>query len=184
MLEESPSPKNIGTWATGNGTDTSSIPYLSSRLEKWLISKKLNFSAAPSTTLSKLLETPAMPLETIYDNDFSAAHLKTPEKSSSKINSSLHSVHSRINAYLCSKCVPEMKSDSQMISTMLRSTDDEGFKDIEAAVKKLSLASTSTSVDHDYVDPFSSLLVVCGQTVPSTLLDVFSKYWFVLVPIM
>lgn len=77
-----------------------------------------------------------------------------------------------------------MKSDSQMISTMLRSTDDEGFKDIEAAVKKLSLASTSTSVDHDYVDPFSSLLVVCGQTVPSTLLDVFSKYWFVLVPIM
>ncbi|KAF2307342.1 hypothetical protein GH714_026480 [Hevea brasiliensis] len=176
LLEESPSPKHFGTWATDNQTDTSSIPYLSSRLEKWLISKKLNSSSAPSTTLSKLLETPAMPLETICDNDFSAANLKTPEKSSLKINSSLHSVQSRINAYLLSKYVSERKSDSQTIRTMLTITDDEGCKDIEAAVKKLSLASTSTSLDHDYVDPFSSLLAICGQSVPSTLLDVFSKY--------
>ncbi|KAJ9186043.1 hypothetical protein P3X46_005598 [Hevea brasiliensis] len=176
LLEESPSPKHFGTWATDNQTDTSSIPYLSSRLEKWLISKKLNSCSAPSTTLSKLLETPAMPLETICDNDFSAANLKTPEKSSLKINSSLHSVQSRINAYLLSKYVSERKSDSQTIRTMLTITDDEGCKDIEAAVKKLSLASTSTSLDHDYVDPFSSLLAICGQSVPSTLLDVFSKY--------
>ncbi|KDP23342.1 hypothetical protein JCGZ_23175 [Jatropha curcas] len=175
LLEESPSPKNSGKWTADNQTDTIPIPHLSSRLEKWLISKKLNYSCGPSSTLSKLLETPVMSLEPICGDDFGGIDLVTPEKSSSKVCSSLHSVQSRINAYLINKYVSGRNSNSEK-SSMLAILRDDDCKDIEASIKKLSLASTSTTLDHDYVNPFSSLLAVCGQMAPLTLLDVFSKY--------
>ncbi|XP_050223094.1 serine/threonine-protein kinase haspin homolog [Mercurialis annua] len=177
LLEESPSPKNFGTWITGNQANNAPIPRLSSRLQNWLITKKLKDSSGMSTTLSKLLEeTPKMPLEPIYVDDINTPNLKTPEKSYFKPNLILHSVRRRINELLLTNYVPERRSSLQRSSTMLSRLRDEGFKDIESAIKKLSLASKSTSVDHDCVDPFSSLLAVCGQTAPSTLLDVFSKY--------
>ncbi|XP_065851970.1 serine/threonine-protein kinase haspin homolog [Euphorbia lathyris] len=176
LLEESPSPKSFGTWATGSENENIAIPHLSSRLEQWLISKKLNFSCEPSTTLSKLLETPAMPFEPLCGDDSGAANLRTPEKFSLKFHSSLHSVHSSINALLLSKYLPQRKSGSQKNSSLLASSHDDGCKDIETAIKKLSFASTSTSLDHEYLDPFSALMAVCAQTLPSTLLDVFSKY--------
>ncbi|EEF50024.1 Serine/threonine-protein kinase Haspin, putative [Ricinus communis] len=195
LPEESPSPKNFGTWITGNQSDNVAIPHLSSRLESWLITKqlKLNESSAPSTALSKLLESPRMPLEPICADDFNTINLITPvksslktnsnlhsmqniinlitpEESSLKTNSNLHSMQKRINAYLLKK------SNSRNSNSVLSRLRDEGCKDIELAVKKLSLASTSTSADNDNVDPFSSLLAYCGQSVPSTLLDVISKY--------
>ncbi|CAK7340437.1 unnamed protein product [Dovyalis caffra] len=175
LLEESPSPKSSSTWATGNETDAVALPHLSSRLEKWLIAKKLNYSCGPSSTLSKILETPTMPpLGPMCDDDFNIIDLITPEKPVLKTNSKLHSVQSGIKSYLPSKDVFERNSLAQMSSSML--VRDEGYEDIEGAVKKLSLASTSTLSDHDYVDPFAALLAVCEQSVPSTLLEVFSKY--------
>lgn len=175
LLEESPSPKSSSTWATGNETNAVVIPHLSSRLEKWLIAKKLNYSCEPSSTLSKILETPTMPpLSTMSGDDFNIVDLITPEKAALKTNSKLHSVHSRIRSYLPSKGVLERNSLAQKSSSML--VGHEGCEDIEGAVKKLSLASTSSLSDHDYVDPVTALLAVCGQSVPSTLLEVFSKY--------
>ncbi|XP_062151359.1 uncharacterized protein LOC133879425 [Alnus glutinosa] len=61
----------------------------------------------------------------------------------------------------------------------------EGHEDcehLEVAVKKLSLASTTASLDHDQLDPFATLSSVCGQSSPSTLKNAFSKYWFVSYP--
>ncbi|KAK6242911.1 hypothetical protein QUC31_009320 [Theobroma cacao] len=129
LLEESPSPKNFGTWAMGNQSVTDLVPLVSSRLEKWLFSKKLNFSCGPSSTLSKILETPAAPLDSIYSDDLDSSRLRTPEKS---IQISASSV-------------------------------DGGCEDINAAIKKLSLV---TSSDLDGVDPFSALLEICQQLAP------------------
>ncbi|XP_021282770.1 serine/threonine-protein kinase haspin homolog isoform X1 [Herrania umbratica] len=139
LLEESPSPKNFGTWALGNQSVTDPVPLVSSRLEKWLFSKKLNFSCGPSSTLSKILETPAAPLDSIYSDDLDSSRLRTPEKS---IQISASSV-------------------------------DGGCEYINAAIKKLSLA---TSSDLDGVDPFSALLEICQQLAPLRFFELFSKY--------
>ena len=172
LLEESPSPKNFGIWAMGSQNNNIAIPQLSSRLEKWLISKKLNHSFGPSSTLSKILETPAMPLEPICGDDFSSLNLRTPEKSSAKTNS-------QTNAILVDKNVLEWDINSQKSNPVSLSEGHDGCEDIEVAVKKLSLASTSASLDRDQLDPFAALLAVCGQSSPSKLKDVFSNYWFV-----
>ncbi|XWS42284.1 hypothetical protein CRYUN_Cryun16bG0001600 [Craigia yunnanensis] len=142
LLEESPSPKNFGTWATGNQTLTDHIPHVSSRLEKWLFSKKLNFSFGPSSTLSKILETPAAQMDSISSDGLDFSSLRTPEKSNSISSSDV----------------------------------DEGCEDVNAAIRKLSLASTSTSSDLEPIDPFSALLEICKQPAPSKFLDLFSKY--------
>ncbi|KAJ7973216.1 putative Serine/threonine-protein kinase Haspin [Quillaja saponaria] len=87
LVEESPSPKKLDTWAVGNKTDSGPVPLLCTRLEKWLMSKKLNHGCGPSSTLSKILDTPSMALEPIADFDLP----QTPQKSSVKINSQLYS---------------------------------------------------------------------------------------------
>ncbi|KAF3956877.1 hypothetical protein ACB098_03G007000 [Castanea mollissima] len=176
LLEESPSPKNFGTWAMDGQSNNIIIPHLSSRLEKWLLSKKLNHSVGPSSTLSKILETPAMPLEQICGDDSGSLNLRTPEKSSMKTNSQLPSVQSRSNSILVDKIVIEGDINSQKCNTASVSEGHEGCEDIEVAIKKLSLASTSASLDRDQSDPFAALLAVCGQSSPSKLKDVFSNY--------
>ncbi|GAV76021.1 DUF3635 domain-containing protein [Cephalotus follicularis] len=161
LLEESPSPKKFGTWAMGSQNDSVSIPHLSSRLEKWLISKKLNHTCGPSSTLSKILETPAI----------HGSNLRTPEKTCIESDPALHS----INASLIGKDVVQRDADLQKRNPILVTVGDDGCEDIEAAIKKLSLAS-SLSFDLDYKDRFAALLAVCGQSTPSNLLDVFAKF--------
>jgi hypothetical protein len=110
---------------------------------------------------------------TLSDHDLNIVDLITPENPDLETNSKMHSVQSRIKSYLQSIDVLERNSLSQKSSSML--VCDEGCEGIEGAIKKLSLASTSTLSDHDYGDPLAALLVVCGQSVPLTLLEVFSK---------
>ncbi|KAK9292159.1 hypothetical protein L1049_020118 [Liquidambar formosana] len=168
LLEESPSPKNYGTWTKGTQTDNIAIPHLSSVLEKWLISKKLNYSCGPSGSLSKLLETPEMPMESICGDGFDSSNLKTPEKASVQIHSGLYSLQNRSNARFVDEDVLERHICPQKSNKESLIMGDEGHEDIEVAVRKLSLTSHS--------DPFSALLTVCGQSAPSTLLDALSKY--------
>ncbi|XP_061366256.1 serine/threonine-protein kinase haspin homolog [Gastrolobium bilobum] len=52
LLEESPSPKKVGTWTLGNMTEGAPIPDVCSRLEKWLYSRKehyFSFSSGSET---------------------------------------------------------------------------------------------------------------------------------------
>ncbi|XP_042986441.1 serine/threonine-protein kinase haspin homolog isoform X2 [Carya illinoinensis] len=175
LLEESPSPKNFSTWAMGTQTNNIAIPHLSSRLEKWLISRKLNHTCGPSSTLSKILETPAMPLEPICGNDLNPSNLRTPEKSSMKTNSQLLAVHSRLCSILVDKDALERDHNSQYRNLVSGSEGQGCCEDLEVAVKKLSLASTSVCFDSDQLDPFAALLAVCGQPSPSKLKDVFSN---------
>ncbi|PON98252.1 Tyrosine-protein kinase [Trema orientale] len=157
LLEESPSPKKFGTWAGANQTDVVAMTHLSTRLNNWLISKKLNYSCGPSSTLSKILGTPSITQEPIGYDDFDSLSMRTPEKSSVKISSHLPYV--------------EITSKSHKMEDVGK----EGSEDLEVAVKKLSLASASSS-DADHFNPFTTLLAVCEQSVPSKFQDVFSKY--------
>lgn len=202
LLEESPSPKNFVTWVAGNQTDVP-IPHLSSRLEKWLFSKKSNYTFRPSSTLSKLLKTPSslslhsiqgtpplslhpiqgspfMSLEPIVGDDLHPSDLKTPKKSYEKVNFSLFSAESKHDLSLVDQSVLE-KDIIRSNKTNAKSdgAGNESFADIETSVKKLSLAPTSASLSYDELDPFAALLAVCGQSSPAKLLDVFSKFWFV-----
>ncbi|XP_039028600.1 serine/threonine-protein kinase haspin homolog, partial [Hibiscus syriacus] len=154
LLEESPSPKHFGTWATGNQTVPYSIPHISSRLEKWLLSKKINFSCGPSSTFSKILETPAAPIDDIYTDDMDFSIVKTPEK-----------------------CSPISISDGDQVCEDISASDgDQGCEDINASIGKFSLASTTTSSHLDRIDPFTGLLGICEQSAPLQFLDFFSKY--------
>ncbi|KAK9192461.1 hypothetical protein WN944_003153 [Citrus x changshan-huyou] len=175
LLEESPSPKHFSTWAMGNQNDTVPIPHLCSRLEKWLLSKKFNYSCGPSSTLSKILETPYRNLESLQ-GEVNFSILSTPKKSSFKDTSGFPSIQSRFNEEFITKDVHERDINSRKSNAVSESVKNESCEDIEVAVKKLSLASTSASSVVDHVNPFSTLLAVCGQSAPTKLLDLFSKY--------
>lgn len=178
MLEESPSPKSFSTW-TSSQFDSATVPSLCSRIEKWLISKKSNYSLAPSSTLSKILETPLGSIEPIGRNHLEKFKLRTPEKSSREIDVHFCSIQRRFISSINDLDDLEIESNGDNRSNKAEVVSTEDCEDIEVAVKKLSLASTSTSF-HDYnLDPLSALLAVCGQSAPSTLKDAFSNYWFV-----
>ncbi|KAF4359357.1 hypothetical protein G4B88_024024 [Cannabis sativa] len=155
LLEESPSPKVFGTWAGANNTDSVALTHLSTRLNKWLICRNLNYSCGPSSTLSKILGTPSVKLEPIDCGNIDPENMKTPEKSSAKGTSRL-------------PC-------AEITSHKVEDVGNESFEELEASVKKLSLASTSSS-DALQFNPFATLLAVCEQSVPSKFQDVFSKY--------
>ncbi|KAI9157312.1 hypothetical protein LWI28_020439 [Acer negundo] len=175
LLEESPSPKRFGTWTMGNQSENVTITHLCSRLKKWQISKKLNYSCGSSGTLSKILETPSTTLKPIKREDFDASILRTPEKSSPKITTGLQSIQSRPDKNITNKDVPQRDYIS-LSNELLVSVKEESCEDIEVGVKELSLASTSASLDLDHVNPFAMLLAVCDQLAPAKLLDVLSKY--------
>ncbi|PKI53069.1 hypothetical protein CRG98_026530 [Punica granatum] len=162
LLEESPSPKKSSTWVVGNQTDLAALPPLSTRLERWLMSKRLNFTGEPSSTLSKILESPA--IET---------NLETPRLASQHICSGAHSILKSIDPSSMNKSYVQIYTNMEKGRLDLKDTGDDSHKDLDAAIKKLSLASAS---DSDFLDPFTQLLAVCGQSAPTGFLDVFSKY--------
>lgn len=159
LLEESPSPKKSATWVQ---SDDIAIPHMSTALRKWLISKKLNRSCGPSASLSKLLGTPALSGQSIRRNGSNSSCLETP--SSMHIDSGLHMLKNKFNSSFT------IKEEFEILG-------DEGFEEIDEAVRKLS-------IEGHHLDPFLALLAVCGQSSPSMLVDVFSKFWFVLIGLL
>ncbi|KAH1259197.1 Serine/threonine-protein kinase haspin [Glycine max] len=108
-------------------------------------------------------------LEAIHDIDFSASDLKTLERTD-RSNLLLHTIKTEEK-----KTSIENGSHLQTNEKMLSAPSGKGSEDIEAAVKKLSLVSTSSSMDDDQINPFSVLLSICGQSAPSVLQDIFSR---------
>ncbi|KAK3025045.1 hypothetical protein RJ639_043323 [Escallonia herrerae] len=176
LLEESPSPKKSGTWTTGIQYDKIVLSHLSSALEKWLITKKLNFSCGPSGSLSKILETPALREAYRRGYGFGSSSSKTPEIAPLQIHSGLHSVLNRFDSSVVGKDVFARRISSRKSSQEIQDLDEEGCQDIEAGVRNLCLTSQHSSLDGLYLDPLVALLTVCGMSAPSTLLEVFSDY--------
>ncbi|KAK3017003.1 hypothetical protein RJ639_006569 [Escallonia herrerae] len=173
LLEESPSPKKSGTWTMGIQNDKIALSHLSSALEKWLITKKLNFSCGPSGSLSKILETPALREAYRRGYGFGSSSLKIPPL---QIHSGLHSVQNRFDSGVVDRDVFARRISSRKSSQEIQDMDEEGCQDIEAGVRNLCLTSQHSSLDGLYLDPLVALLTVCGMSAPSTLLEVFSDY--------
>ncbi|KAJ8572754.1 hypothetical protein K7X08_009265 [Anisodus acutangulus] len=175
LMVESPSPNKSSTWTVGIQTDDVVISRLSSVLQKWLISKKLNDSYAPPASLSKILETPASRKESAIGLIYGSSNVKTPEKTSLRIPSGLYSTQNKRIGF-----TNEDVSTGQPLSERgigeICSMDEEGCEDIDVAVSKLSLTSRPSSVDGHTWDPFLALLAACGQSAPLTLLEILSKY--------
>lgn len=164
-MEESPSPKKVGTWIVGSITEEAPLPSLCSRLEKWLLSRRLNPRCGPSSTLSKIFDTPSTNLETIRDIDFNFSDFRLRSLEQTDLsNSQLHNLKTG-------------ESKRSLIDDSL--IESEGCEDIEVCVKKLSLTSTSSSIYDDHNSPFTVLLEICGQSAPAMLQDVFSRYRYV-----
>ncbi|KAI5424627.1 serine/threonine-protein kinase haspin homolog [Lathyrus oleraceus] len=151
LMEESPSPKKVGTWIVGNNMEEVPLPSLCSRLERWLHSRRLNPRCGPSSRLSKILDTPTMNLE-VRMRSLDQSGLSNSQLSNLKSGESNRSLN---NASLI---------------------ESEGCEDVEAGLKKLSLTSTTSSIYDDHNNPFSVLLEICGQSAPSMLQDLFSRY--------
>ncbi|KAK7379153.1 hypothetical protein VNO80_04606 [Phaseolus coccineus] len=169
LLEESPSPKK-NTWIADDMKQEGPMPTICSRLEKWLHSKRLNSSYGLSSTLSKILDASSTRLEGIQDIDFSTPELRTLEPTE-KGNSLLQTIKTGDRK-------TSVKNDIHLQQTnekMLFAQSGEGCENINAAVKKLSLTATSSSIDNDHISPFSALLAICGQSAPSLLQDIFSS---------
>nr|VDD08065.1 unnamed protein product [Brassica rapa] len=165
LVEESPSPKtkNASTWINGEQV-VPEVPHLATRLEKWLISKKLNRPCGPSSTLSKILETShsTTRLEPILDDDaLDALALGTPESAS---NSSIFRLIQSGGDSLDAEDAPSVRK----IKTEEIDLEDE--------LKRLSLTSDLASSHLDYEKPFLDLLSACGQMRPSNFMEVFSKF--------
>lgn len=130
------------------------VTHLSSVLQKWLVSKKLNRTYAFPGSLSKILETPV-----------SSSTIKTPGQDylgELILNSTEQMLKSSLN--------------EKPLSSM---TIEETCEDLEGAVSKLSLTSRPSSMDSCAWDSYLALLTACGQSVASTLTDLLSFYWFV-----
>ncbi|KAF5194923.1 Serine/threonine-protein kinase haspin-like protein, partial [Thalictrum thalictroides] len=156
LLEESPSPKNFGTWVMDNQNDEFVLTHLSSRLGAWLAARKLNYSCGPSGKLSNILETPSLHLESIRSEDSVTSNERTPRKTSGQTSSSFLNAQNGIG------------------SGLMNTVDSE---DIGDAIKRLSLSPQPASFGSEQEkDPYVTLLRVCEQSTPSTLLDVLSKY--------
>ncbi|KAG5391052.1 hypothetical protein IGI04_032593 [Brassica rapa subsp. trilocularis] len=179
LVEESPSPKtkNASTWINGEQV-VPEVPHLATRLEKWLISKKLNRPCGPSSTLSKILETShsTTRLEPILDDDaLDALALGTPESAS---NSSIFRLIQSGGDSLDAEDAPVTKIKAEEIEF-----EDESVRkikteeiDLEDELKRLSLTSDLASSHLDYEKPFLDLLSACGQMRPSNFMEVFSKF--------
>ncbi|KAE9593729.1 hypothetical protein Lal_00036463 [Lupinus albus] len=174
LMEESPSPKKAGMWLVGNSKEEAEVPPVCSRLEKWLYSRQLNPGYSSSTTLFKILETPSTISGTSHDFNFCASDLRTLERTGVN-NSQSDKIKTGDNRGFIVGSSSGIDINLRIKEEIQSDQYDEGHEHIEAAVKKLSLTSTSSLVDDDHISPFSALLAICGQFAPLMLQDAFSS---------
>lgn len=143
------------------------MPHLSTRLEKWLISKKLNRACGPSSTLSKILENSTTRLEPICDDDDAFDSLAS--------NTSVFRLIQSCDDSLAAEDVPVRKIKTEEIDL-----EDELKQeiDLEDELKRLSLTSDLISPHLDFEKSFIDLLSACGQIQPSNFMEAFSKFWY------
>ncbi|XP_052163436.1 serine/threonine-protein kinase haspin homolog [Oryza glaberrima] len=149
LMEESPSPKNFGTWA--RGMEQNYIVHdLSAILERWKISKLAKFAA--SRPLFDIMETPVVP-SVRSDCSLHDSH-RTPEKDRG----------SRTNPMR--RTIPSGLSDKTSIFTSFS----------ELKIKEEPDDSSIPSLSAEAMTAFAQLLLVCNQSAPITLAEAFSTY--------
>lgn len=159
LIEESPSPKNFGTWARGMEEDQIDHD-LVAILERWKISKLAR--QASSQLLFDIMESPIMP-SVLSDNSNSYSY-RTPEKDRGSV------IHSMARAI-----PPGCTGNS------LKSTAEE--TSIISSLGQLNITKEPVEVSIPFggeaLTAFEQLLMVCKQSAPVTLAEVFSAYGYV-----
>ncbi|KAL5700643.1 non-specific serine/threonine protein kinase [Ranunculus cassubicifolius] len=176
LAEESPSPKNFGTWNMGAQISQFPLTDVSSRLGKWLASKKLDYSVGPSARLSNILETPSVPLESICSESSEPSSERTPERASKPTSLGFSSLNCRLDSDLMNLDVIEEHTFSPNGNMRAVNLGNEGSKDLEEDFRRLSMSPQLAVSIEEHQDPYITLLKVCKQSAPSTLLDVLSQY--------
>ncbi|XP_038975128.1 serine/threonine-protein kinase haspin homolog isoform X2 [Phoenix dactylifera] len=189
LLEESPSPKHFGTWVMGTKQDTI-VHDLPAILERWRISK-LASKYGSSKPLFKIMETPLIP----SGQSSNALIEKTPERASwSRVTLNFTSSQRSNTAQPADDSLSTDLNENGVLTSFdaLHIKDEGNLSDIgedvetrregdvgeelEGPIKKHQAASRLTSLGGECLSAFTQLLMVCQQSAPVRLSDVFSTY--------
>ncbi|KAG1327615.1 serine/threonine-protein kinase haspin [Cocos nucifera] len=191
LLEESPSPKHFGTWVMGTKQDIV-VHDLPAILERWRISK-LASRCGSSKPLFKIMETPLIPSRQSSCSSSYASIEKTPERASwSRIPMNFTSYQRSItsqpadnslrsdlneNGILAYFDALHIKDDgilSEISEDVEARREGDVGEELEGAVKKDQAASRLMSLGGECLSAFTQLLMVCQQSAPVRLSEVFS----------
>ncbi|CAL5084291.1 unnamed protein product [Urochloa decumbens] len=154
LMEESPSPKTFHSWTIGNEVDHD-LPAI---LERWKISKLAR--RASSEPLFDIMETPIIP-SVLSNNSTASSLFRTPEGDTGS------------GRHTTGRAIPLGYTD-----VSLKSTTKE--TNIVSSLGKLNIkeepVEDSIPWTGEALTAFEQLLMVCKQSVPVTLAEVFSTY--------
>ncbi|VAH43354.1 unnamed protein product [Triticum turgidum subsp. durum] len=158
-MEESPSPKNFGTWA--GGMEQSTILHdLPAILERWKIFKLAR--CATSNPLFNIMETPLVPSvnSNCSTENYSEKGYRTPEKDR---GSGMHPTRTILSGYTNER-TKNIAGETSIVTSFSELNIEEP--------PRTSIPSSSGEA----LTAFAQLLMVCRQSAPATLADVFSAY--------
>ncbi|VAH43351.1 unnamed protein product [Triticum turgidum subsp. durum] len=159
LMEESPSPKNFGTWA--GGMEQSTILHdLPAILERWKIFKLAR--CATSNPLFNIMETPLVPSvnSNCSTENYSEKGYRTPEKDR---GSGMHPTRTILSGYTNER-TKNIAGETSIVTSFSELNIEEP--------PRTSIPSSSGEA----LTAFAQLLMVCRQSAPATLADVFSAY--------
>lgn len=162
LIEESPSPKNFGTWA--RGMEQNYIVHdLSAILERWKISKIAR--RVSSKPLFDIMETPLVPSvqsNCSTDTNFHGKSYRTPEKDT---GSGTHPTR---------RTIPSGYTDNSLKNVVSETSIVTSFNELN--IKEEPADTSIPSLSGEALTAFAQLLMVCRQSAPVTLAEVFSAY--------
>ncbi|CAL5061404.1 unnamed protein product [Urochloa decumbens] len=155
LMEESPSPKTFQSWTIGNQSIDHDLPAI---LERWKISRLARH--ASSEPLFDIMETPIIP-SVLSNNSTSSSLFRTPERDT------------RSGRHTTGRVIPLGYTDVSLKSTAKETN-------IVTSLGKLNIkeepVEDSIPWTGEALTAFEQLLMVCKQSVPVTLAEVFSAY--------
>ncbi|XP_078443477.1 protein kinase superfamily protein isoform X2 [Wolffia australiana] len=165
LAEESPSPKQLGTWAMGVQKDQNNYFGLDlpAVLERWKISK-LATNCRRSGHLFKIMETPLPPSVSTCSEVSCALTVENSEKIPESYKNLRKSLVGSLEGL-------RISDELQMIEEKEELEEEDLKKD-----ERKSLAFQRVSVSGETKSSFEQLLMVCRQSTPFTLPEVISQY--------
>ncbi|XP_072997312.1 serine/threonine-protein kinase haspin homolog [Typha latifolia] len=191
LLEESPSPKNFSTWTMGTKQDSimHDLPLI---LERWKI-LKLASGCGLLQPMFKIMETPLIPSADSGSNACDNFVEKTPEQD---VRSRICSTHISYQMSITSRAADSSLSGASNENFVVTSLDALRIKDdiitgdniegvevlkqadigegLEGEIEKGPVSLPSLS--GECLSAFIQLLMVCRQSAPVSLAEVFSIY--------
>ncbi|XP_074576235.1 serine/threonine-protein kinase haspin homolog [Curcuma longa] len=192
LLEESPSPKNFSTWTMG-AKQVAVVHDLPAILERWKISKLVS-QCGSSQHLFKIMETP-FSVPSVLGSCGSSNNLtdKTPERDlRTKLPSKFGSYKESHKPELISNSSIKNLVDNSIVasfdSLIIKDNEvengicenveilQEGHFSSESKKATQIDASQFKTSDGEYLKAFDQLLMICRQSAPINLGEVFSRH--------